>query len=62
MIVCVVSDVDQLFPEISEETKSTEPPAQNEVAPLGVIIGDVGFAFTVITVGAEVIEQPFPSV
>jgi hypothetical protein len=32
------------------------PPAQNEVVP---VIVAVGFAFTVTTVFAEVVEQPF---
>ena len=57
-----VAEVDQRFPDACEETKSTEPPAQIVVDPLGVTTGAEGFAFTVTIVGAEVAEQPFPSV
>lgn len=62
MILEEVAKVDHRFPEACEEIKSTDPPAQNVVGPFGVITGFDGFALTVIVVGEEVAEQPFPSV
>jgi hypothetical protein len=38
----------------------TEPPAQNVVGPLAVIVGVGGIALTVTVVGADVAPQPFP--
>ena len=40
----------------------TLPPAQNVVAPLGVIVGVAGPGVTVTTVAADVALQPLPSV
>ena len=42
VIVCEVSVVDQLLFDPYEEVKSTDPPSQNVIAPLGVIVGVVG--------------------
>jgi hypothetical protein len=61
-MLCVVAPVDQRFPEAADEVNTTEPPVQKVVGPPAVIVGVAGFAFTAITVGAEVAEQPFPSV
>lgn len=61
-IVCVVAPVDQMFPVAEEEVNVTEPPEQKVVGPLAVIVGVVGFAFTVTTVGADVAEHPERSV
>jgi hypothetical protein len=56
---CVVAPLDQIFPVALEEVKTTEPPAQNVVDPLAVIVGIVGNGLTIITVGAELAVQ-FP--
>ena len=40
-----------------EALSTTEPPAQNVVGPIAVIIG-VGEAFTVTVIGLDVAEQP----
>ena len=42
LIVEEVSDVDQEFPDPYDDVKSTEPPSQKVVAPLGVIVGVAG--------------------
>lgn len=57
-----VEPFDQRLPEAEEEVKVTDPPAQKLVAPLAVMVGVTGFAFTVTVVEAEVAEHPFPSV
>jgi hypothetical protein len=44
------------------EVNVTLPPAQKVVGPPAVAVGVLGNGFTVTTVGAEVAEQPFPSV
>ena len=36
----------------------TDPPSQNVVVPLGVMVGALGSGLTVTTVAAEVPEQP----
>ena len=53
----VVAPVDQIFPDADEEVKVTEPPVQNEVGPLGVMVGVAGSGVTVTTVAAEVEEH-----
>jgi hypothetical protein len=50
---CVKADVDQEFPLAWDEVRVTEPPVQNEVGPLAVMIGAAGIAFTVTVTGAE---------
>lgn len=45
---CIVSAVDQVFPELAEEVKTTELPAQNVVGPPAVTVGAAGIGFTVI--------------
>ena len=43
------------------EVRITLSPAQKVVGPLAVTVGVEGNGLTVITVAAEVAEQPFPS-
>ena len=62
VIVCVVCKFDQPLPVAEDEVKSTEPPAQNVVGPLAVIVGVAGAEFTVTAVVADIAEHPFPSV
>ena len=45
---CVDSVVDQVFPALTEEVKTTEPPEQNVVGPPGVTVGAAGIGLTVI--------------
>ena len=60
---CQFAPVHQVFPEAAEEVSVTEPPAQNVVGPLAVIVGTGGSGFTVTTSVAEVDEQvPFETV
>ena len=60
VIDCVVAPVDHVFPLADDEVKTTEPPAQNVVAPLAVIVGVAGVRFIVINCAAEgPDEQPF---
>jgi hypothetical protein len=60
---CVVAPLDQIFPVALEEVNTTEPPAQNVVDPLAVIVGIVGKGLTITTVGAELAVQfPFETV
>ena len=54
----VVAPVDHVFPVVALEVKVTDPPEQNVSEPLAVIVGVVGFGFTVTVVEAEVAEQP----
>jgi hypothetical protein len=44
----VNSVVDHVFPELTEEVNTTEPPAQNVVGPPAVTVGAAGIGFTVI--------------
>ena len=46
----MVAPVDQILPVGADEVKVTEPPAQNVVGPLGVMVGVAGNAFTVTTI------------
>ena len=45
------------MPVADDEVKTTEPPEQNVVGPLVVIVGTVGKAFTVTLVAVEVVEH-----
>jgi len=54
---CVVAPFDQRLPVADDEVKTTEPPEQNVVDPLAVIVGTVGNAFTVIPIGDDIAEQ-----
>jgi hypothetical protein len=58
VIDCVVSPVDQVFPDAALEVKVTEPPWQKVVGPLEEMVGVVGFEFTVTTVATDVEVQP----
>ena len=49
-----------MFPVALEEVKVTDPPEQNVVGPLAVIVGVVGTGFTVTAVVDEVeLHVPF---
>src|ERR1051326_7343934 len=62
IIDCVVAPVNQEEVKACGAPSVTEPPAQNVVEPLGVIVGVAGFGFTVTVVAAEVALQPLPFV
>ena len=63
MIDWVVAPLDHVLPAALDEVNVTEPPEQNVVTPLAVIVGVVGTGFTVITVGAELaLHVPFDTV
>ena len=55
-MLCVVAPVDQVFPVAEDEVNVTDPPAQNVIGPLAVMVA-VGLFVTVTTVGADVAEQ-----
>jgi hypothetical protein len=61
VIAAVVAPVDQRYETPPEAVSVTLPPAQNVVAPLGVIVA-VGNGFTVTVWDAGVEVQPFASV
>ena len=48
-----MAPVDQVFPELAEEVRVTDPPVQNVVAPPAVSVGADGTAFTVSTAPLE---------
>ena len=50
MIVCVVAPVDQRFPVVAEDVRTTFPPAQKVRGPLAVMVGVAGSAVTVTIV------------
>ena len=54
----VIAPVDQRYEAPELAVSVTEPPAQNEVEPDGVMVA-CGWALTVTVVGAEVALQPF---
>jgi hypothetical protein len=54
---CEFAPVHQVFPVADEDVNVTEPPAQNVVGPLAVIVGTAGSGFTVTAVAAETEEQ-----
>ncbi|MNU79313.1 hypothetical protein D3C71_689270 [compost metagenome] len=59
----MVAPVDQVFPVAEEDVRTTEPPAQNVIGPLAVMIGVAGSGFTVTVVATDVAEQgPFETV
>jgi hypothetical protein len=59
VIVCVVSPPgSHKYPVETGADKSTEPPEQKVVGPLGVITGVAGAVFTVTVTGAEVAVHP----
>jgi hypothetical protein len=63
VILCVVADVDQIFPVEADEVNMIVLPSQNVVGPLGVIVGVGGIGFTVIEVEALAgLVHPFKSV
>jgi hypothetical protein len=54
-----VAPVDQVFPVELEDVKVAEPPEQNVVGPLVLIVGVAGTGFTVTDFTIDVEEQ-FP--
>lgn len=50
---CVVAPFDQKLFVAEEDVKVTEPPAQNVVGPLAVMVGTVGSGDTVTAIGAD---------
>ena len=62
-MVSVSSPSIQALPVACEDVKTTDPPSQNVVAPLAVIVGAAGNAFTVTVVAADAAEEhPLASV
>jgi hypothetical protein len=59
VIDCVVSPFDQVFPEALDDIKVTDPPEQKVVDPPADMVGVLGAALTVTTIGLDVAEQ-FP--
>jgi len=57
VIDCVVAPFDQWLLVADDEVNTTEPPEQNVVGPLAVMVGTAGNAFTVIPIGDDVAEQ-----
>ena len=58
MIAAVVAVVDQTFPVVADDVKTTEPPVQKEVLPLAEIVGIVGKAFTVTAISTLLLSSP----
>jgi len=56
VIDCVVAPVDHRFPVSAEEVSVTDPPAQNELAPL--MVGVAGSGLETTANAADVAEQP----
>lgn len=50
---CVVAPLDQKLLLAEEDVKVTEPPAQNVVGPLAVMVGTAGMVLTVTVIGEE---------
>lgn len=50
---CVVAPLDQKLLLAEEDVKVTEPPAQNVVGPLAVMVGTAGMELTVTVIGEE---------
>jgi hypothetical protein len=50
---CVVAPLDQKLFVAEEDVRVTEPPAQNVVGPLAVIVGTAGIVFTITLTGAD---------
>jgi hypothetical protein len=50
---CVVAPFDQKLLVAEEDVSVTEPPVQNVVGPLVVMVGTEGIGFTVTVIGAE---------
>jgi len=60
VIDCVVAPVDQRLPVAEDDVSVTDPPAQNELAPVMVGVTAAGLAVTASA--AEDATQPFASV
>ena len=58
VIVDAVEAFDQRFPVVEDEVRSTEPPVQNVVDPLALIVGVDGTAFTVTVIIALGLSSP----
>ena len=57
MILWVVSPVDQMLSVAEEDVNTTEPPEQNVVGPLAVMVGTAGSGWTVTLVADEEAEH-----
>jgi len=58
VIVDAIEPFDQRFPVVEDEVRSTEPPVQNVVEPLALIVGVAGSAFTVTVTIALGLSSP----
>ena len=58
VIACVVALLDHVFPELADEVKTTDPPAQKVVGPPAEIVGVLGIGLTVTVVAVDVAVQP----
>ena len=54
--------MDQTFPVGDDDVRTTFPPEQNVVGPLGVIVGAAGVGLTVTVVPAEAADVQLPLV
>jgi hypothetical protein len=57
VIDCVVAPFDHVLPDALEEVKVTDPPTQNEVAPLTEITGVAGAAKILTPILDDVAEH-----
>ena len=57
MILWVVSPVDHKLSVAEEDVNTTEPPEQNVVGPLAVMVGTAGIGLTVMPIGEELAEH-----
>ena len=48
-----------LWLDVTDEVKTTEPPVQNDVLPLALIVGIDGKAFTVTSIATLLLSSPF---
>ena len=53
---CVVAPFDQKLLLAEDEVSTTEPPAQNVVGPLAVMVGTAGMVFTTTFTGVDAAE------
>lgn len=53
---CVVAPFDQKLFVAEEDVSVTEPPEQNVVGPLAVMVGTAGIVFTTTFTGADAAE------
>ena len=58
VIVDAIEPFDQRFPVVEDEERTTDPPVQNVVEPLALIVGVAGSAFTVTVTIALGLSSP----